>query len=295
MSNLEENSYYPVLYKSPLRHRVFILLKAEANSKVGRQIDTFIIFLIALSILAVILESEASLAKEYHTAFLIFEWFSTLVFSVEYLTRLWICVEEERYRHPIKGRIKYIFSPMALVDLLAIMPFYLAFFVDSNTVDARFIRGIRLFRLFRLFKIGRYSESITELLSVFSRKKEELAITFFAVIILLILSASVIYLVEHKAQPQAFSSIPAAMWWGVATLTTVGYGDVYPITSLGKFCGSIIALLGVGIVALPAGIIASGFNETIQERKQGKQEPICLDCPHCGKEIFVDTTDQNEQ
>jgi voltage-gated potassium channel len=175
--------------------------------------------------------------------------------------------------------------------------------IDTSTIDARFVRGIRLFRLFRLFKIGRYSQSINQLVGVFARKKEELAITFFAVILMLILASSVIYLVEHKAQPESFSSIPAAMWWGVATLTTVGYGDVYPITPLGKFFGAIIALLGVGIVALPAGIIASGFNEAIQERITGKdlsgdepdepdesREPLdqgaregC--CPHCGQAL----------
>ena len=172
-------------------------------------------------------------------------------------------------------------SPMAMVDFLAILPFYLGIFIDASSVDARFIRGIRLFRLFRLFKIGRYSQSISQLVGVFARKKEELAITFFAVVMLLILASSVIYLVEHKAQPEQFSSIPAAMWWGVATLTTVGYGDIYPITGLGKFCGAVIALLGVGIVALPAGIIASGFNEAIQE-KAARQR---YRCPCCDEEL----------
>ena len=279
------------------RARLALLLDADSDHPVGRQIDTFIIFLIALSIIAVILESEKSIATEFHSAFWVFELVSTFIFSIEYLSRLWICVEDERYRHPIKGRLRYMVTPMALIDLIAIMPFYLGLFIDASKVDARFVRGIRLFRLFRLFKIGRYSQSISQLLGVFSRKREELAITFFAVILMLILSSSIIYLAEHKAQPDKFSSIPAAMWWGVATLTTVGYGDVYPITALGKFCGSVIALLGVGIVALPAGIIASGFHELMQEKLERKKSEAREDdqeiariahlhsCPHCGGDL----------
>ena len=285
----------------PLRSRIAQLLNPDSNSVLGRQIDTFIIFLIGLSILAVILESEQTISDDFHTSFWWFEVISTAIFTIEYLVRLWVCVEDERFRHPVHGRLRYMLTPMAIIDLVAIMPFYLGLFIDASQVDARFVRGIRLFRLFRLFKIGRYSQSITQLLGVFARKREELAITFFAVVLMLILSSSVIYLAEHKAQPDKFSSIPAAMWWGVATLTTVGYGDIYPITALGKFFGSIIALLGVGIVALPAGIIASGFNEIMQERLNphsldskphiSEREAVILAdeevqcCPHCGQEL----------
>lgn len=283
------------------RARAARLLSASHQTSAGKRLDTFIIMLIGFSIMAVILESEQALAQEFAGPFWWFEVSSTLIFSLEYLARLWVCGEEdERFKHPVWGRLRYALTPMALIDLVAILPFYVGLMIDTSTIDARFVRGIRLFRLFRLFKIGRYSQSINQLVGVFARKKEELAITFFAVILMLILASSVIYLVEHKAQPESFSSIPAAMWWGVATLTTVGYGDVYPITPLGKFFGAIIALLGVGIVALPAGIIASGFNEAIQERITGKdlsgdepdepREPFdqttragC--CPHCGQAL----------
>lgn len=256
------------------RARAADLLSTSSTNPVSRQIDAMIIMLIGLSIIAVILESEQTIANEFSVAFWWFEVCSTTIFTLEYLARLWVCVEDERFSHPIMGRLRYMFTLMALIDLIAIMPFYLGLFIDASKVDARFVRGIRLFRLFRLFKIGRYSQSINQLVGVFARKREELAITFFAVILMLVLSSSVIYLVEHKAQPEAFSSIPAAMWWGVATLTTVGYGDVYPITPLGKFFGATIALLGVGIVALPAGIIASGFNEAIQERMMNAQSAL---------------------
>ena len=282
--------------KRTLRLRTAHLLSPESDLPAARQIDSMIIVLIGLSIVAVILESERAIAEEFHTAFWWFEILSTTIFSAEYLGRLWTCVEEERYQHPLWGRLRYIFTPMALVDLIAILPFYLGVMIDTSKVDARFVRGIRLFRLFRLFKIGRYSQSINQLINVFARKREELAITFFAVMIMLILSSSIIYLVKHKAQPEAFSSIPSAMWWGVATLTTVGYGDVYPITALGKFFGAIIALLGVGIVALPAGIIASGFNEAIQDRIHGTQSDAQnqhKNCPHCGGDLSTVEQEQD--
>lgn len=287
-------------HRRSLRTHSARLLHPDSDSILGRKIDTFIIFLIGLSIVAVILESEQEIASEFSVAFWWFEVTSTTIFTIEYLMRLWVAVEEERFSQPLWGRLRYMCTPMALIDLIAILPFYLGLFINTSQVDARFVRGIRLFRLFRLFKIGRYSQSINQLLGVFSRKREELAITFFAVILMLILSSSIVYLAEHKAQPDKFSSIPAAMWWGVATLTTVGYGDVYPITALGKFFGAIIALLGVGIVALPAGIIASGFNEAMQDRLYADPSPSEPDtsapcdstaqgavhtCPHCGQKL----------
>jgi voltage-gated potassium channel len=137
--------------------------------------------------------------------------------------------------------------------------------------DLRFVRVLRLLRLSRLIKLGRYSDSLKTLGNVFKGKKEELLITAFALAILLILASSLMYFAENEVQPQAFSSIPAAMWWGIATLTTVGYGDIYPVTTLGKLMGSVIAVLGIGMFALPAGILSSGFAEKIKkaERRPG--------------------------
>jgi len=150
-----------------------------------------------------------------------------------------------------------------------------------TSFDMRFVRGIRLFRLIRVLKIGRYSTSLRTLVNVFKRKKEELIISVFSMFLLLIIVSSLMYLIEHNAQPEVFSSIPASMWWGIITLTTVGYGDVYPVTIVGKFCGSFIALLGIGLFALPAGILASGFAEEIHRKKVDTTET----CPHCGKSL----------
>jgi len=144
---------------------------------------------------------------------------------------------------------------------------------------------LRIFRLFRVFRVSRYLKAFDLMQHVFRRKREELLISLVFVAFILVVTSCVMYFVEHEAQPKAFSSIPATMWWGMATLTTVGYGDIYPVTPLGKFLGSLIAILGVGLVALPAGILASGFSEEMAKRTHHHQDEVC---PTCGQEIRHD-------
>src|SRR5262249_49718089 len=155
------------------------------------------------------------------------------------------------------GRLRYVLSPMALVDLVAVLPSL----IPGGTLDLRFARSIRLFRLLRSLKLARYSRSLQTLGRVLQSRKEQLGVTRFAGMVLLVCAACSIYFAEHEAQPKSFPHIPAAMWWGVVTLTTVGYGDVYPVTALGKTIASVIAILGIGLFALPAGIVAGGFAE----------------------------------
>lgn len=265
-----------------LKYTIYkILEKSTRENLIGLVFDYFIIILIFLNVTAVILETVPAIEKSLKSFFYIFELFSVIVFTLEYLARVYSITSEKKYSHPIKGRIQYIFSFMAIVDLLAILPFYLPFLIK---VDMRFLRALRLLRFLRILKIGRYSESIQLLGSVVKSKREELTITFYVLFILLIIASSLMYYFEHAAQPQNFSSIPAAMWWGIATLTTVGYGDIYPITVLGKLTGAIIAVLGIGIFALPAGIIASGLIEQIQHKNEKKYSSPQY-CPHCGKKI----------
>jgi len=258
------------------KNKIYELLDATViESKLERNLNIFLMGLIFLNVIAVILETEKSLAVRYKGLFHWFEIISVIIFSVEYLLRLWSSTENKKFQHPILGRVKYALSPMALIDLLAILPFYLPMFIP---VDLRFLRALRLFRLFRLFKVSRYVKSLRTIKNVFIEKKEELLIAIFSVLILLVFSSSLMYFVEHEAQPDVFSSIPAAMWWGISTLTTIGYGDMYPITTLGKFLGGIIALLGIGLFALPAGILASGFAGEIQKKDKKERK-----CPHCGQ------------
>jgi len=165
---------------------------------------------------------------------------------------------------------------MMVIDLLAIMPFYLPLWA----VDLRSLRVLRLLRVVRVAKVGRSYSSLEVIKQVCRSKKEELVLTSCLMGLLLVVSSSVLYYCEHEAQPEVFSSIPATMWWAVATLTTVGYGDMYPVTAAGRFCAGLIAVLGIGMFALPTGILGAGFVEAIQKSKQPHER-----CPHCGKEL----------
>jgi len=261
-----------------IKKRTFDILEAVNLDDLPTKIFfVFIMTLISLNVIAVMLETVESLSTKYSYFFYIFEVFSIAVFTAEYSLRLWSCTAEENFKHPLFGRIKFALTPLALIDLMAILPFYLPMFIP---LDLRFIRAFRLFRVFRVLKVGRYSEAMRIIGNVIIKTKEELLTSMFVISILLIIASTLMYFVEHEAQPQVFRSVFDAIWWAVVTLTTVGYGDIYPITPLGKILGAITAILGVGMFALPAGILASGFLEEIQRR--GKREIVC---PYCGKII----------
>lgn len=174
---------------------------------------------------------------------------------------------DSRYRHPVLGRFRFALTPLSIVDFISIFPYYLFLFFPNLV----FIRELHLLRLARLFKIGRYSKSMRTLGRVIVSKREDLFSTLFTVFTLLMISSSLMYFAEHAAQPDRYPHIPASMWWGIITLTRVGYGDVSPITPLGKILGGMVAVLGLGLVALPTGIIASGFAEEV-EKKRAKQQ-----------------------
>ena len=261
-----------------IQRRIYELLEvAHPDDTASRITDLFLFILIALNVVAVIVETVEDLATQYAVVFQFFEVFSVGVFTVEYVLRLWTCVANRRYAHPVTGRLRFAGSWHAIVDVLAILPFYLPMFLPS---DLRIIRALRFFRLFRFLKLSRYSESMRIFGKVLRSERSELMVALFVAGVLLVLGSSFLYLVEHEAQPDKFSSIPAAMWWGVATLTTVGYGDVAPITPLGRFLGAIVAVMGIGMFALPAGILASGF---AREMSKHRGEPAV--CPHCGEPI----------
>jgi voltage-gated potassium channel len=256
-----------------------ILEPATGGDLSSKVFDLFLFFVISLNVLVVILESVESIGVAYSGFFEIFSLFSVAFFSIEYLMRLWTCTANKKFKKPITGRLRYALTPLALIDLLVLVPFYLPFFFQT---DLRLFRALRLLRLFTLFKLTRYSTSLKLLSTVIREKKEELVVTFAVITILLVFASGIIYFLENEKQPGAFSSIPAAMWWGVATMTTVGYGDIYPITAMGKLFGGFVAILGLGTFGLPAGIIAYGFIEEIQ-KKRFHPTP----CPHCGKEVAV--------
>jgi voltage-gated potassium channel len=259
---------------SKLQKRLYDTLELSIGTVASRTIDGALISLIMLNVAAVMLGTVQSFALRHGTFLRLFETISIIVFTVEYAARMWICVLHDGYHHPVIGRIKYFFSPLALIDLIAIAPFYLPMLIPINLV---FVRALRLIRLLRLLKMGRYSDSIRGMGSVVKAKKEELTVALTMSIILLLVASSFMYFIENGAQPDSFSSIPAAMWWAVTTMTTVGYGDIYPITPAGKVLGGFIAVLGIGLFVLPAGILAAGYAEQIQRKREHS-----VQCPRCG-------------
>lgn len=238
--------------------------------------------LIVLNVISLILESYKEINAVYEDFFSLFEIISVTIFTIEYFARLWTSDLSKNYEGtPFKKRIRFLFSTLGLVDLIAIVPFYLPFLF---VFDLRVVRILRLFRLLRVFKLGRYSKSLKTITSILKETKSELTITLFVTFILLVLSSTLMYYIENDAQPEKFASIGHSFWWAIATLTTVGYGDVYPITAMGKFLSAIIALIGIGFIALPTGIISSAFIDKIQKQKNKKSNKECK-CPNCGTEF----------
>lgn len=260
------------------KRKVFELIDPSSADDTESRIFNFgMLILVTLNVIAVMLETEEAFYSRHQTFLNTFDVISVGIFTIEYILRIWSCTEDPKFKHPVNGRLRFALSPYMVIDLLSFLPFYLPIF----GIDLRFIRVVRLFRLFRLMKVGHYSRSLARLVNVLTSKKEELGITLFAGAILLIIMSSLLYFIEHESQPDKFSSISASLWWGVVTLTTVGYGDVYPITVLGKIVGGTISMLGIGLFAMPAGIIASGFASELQKNKPTDGQI----CPHCGREI----------
>lgn len=229
--------------------------------------DKFIYVLIILNIVAMIMESHVSLRLAYGNAFSIFEATSIFIFSFEYLYRVFIAFKDDK----LKGVSKYVFSVFGIIDLISILPFYLNTFIK---VDGRFLRILRLFRLTRIFKLGRDSSSLKLFTKALSSVKNELRFTLFLSTLMILFSASAIYYLENEAQPEKFSSISESIWWATVSLATVGYGDVYPITIGGKIFASLISLIGIGIVAIPTGIISASFVEEIRLVREEKPSSI---------------------
>jgi voltage-gated potassium channel len=247
-----------------LRQQVFRALEiAQGDSGLSRAVDLFLIALIAASVAAVILESIAEIEARYATPLFIFEVFTVAVFSVEYLLRLWSSVEcdTELQSTPTRARLRYVTSFHAIIDLVAILPFYLLLFGVTGGIDMRFLRAVRLLRV---LKLTRYSAAMNMVFITFRENGRALSAAFLILITVMLLAASGMYYFEREAQPDDFGSIPAAMWWAFATLTTVGYGDVTPITVGGKVFGALITVVGIGMVALPTSILASGYTQQLK-------------------------------
>jgi len=251
--------------KVDLRNRIFVIIFGT-ETRLGRTFDIVLLWMIILSVSAVVLESVPSIRAAHHDVFVSTEWFFTIVFSLEYLLRI--------YSSP--RPLKYIGSFYGVVDLLAILPTYLGLFFDQYTFLLT-IRALRLLRMFRVFKLARYVKEATILVKALQMSRHKIVVFFGAVLTLVLILGSLLYLIE--GQESGFTSIPQSIYWAIVTITTVGYGDIAPVTVLGKILASAAMLTGYSIIAVPTGIITLEIGKAVKSDRDVKQK-LCTNCGH---------------
>lgn len=249
-----------------LRRQAYLALAPRAVPGQGLSwVNRVVAGLILFSILIAVFESEPSIYREFASGFFLVEVGITSAFAIEYVARVWASAEDPKFGPGPMGRMRYCISSAALLDLLAITPLFLSI-VGS---EAFLFRLLRLLRILRLAKLGRYSTAMSAIVDAIRSRRYELAASVACAAVLLLISSTFLYLVESEAQPETFGSIPRAMWWSIATLTTVGYGDVIPVTTLGRIFGGMTAVIGIGLIAMPTGILAAAFSDAIARRREG--------------------------
>ena len=275
-----------------LKQIIFETIEEDISERLSHKVfEAFIIILIILNVLSIVLQS--CLPKQYDI-FNYFEIISVFIFTIEYILRLWTADLKSINKSTLENRVKFVFSPIGIIDILSILPFYLSLFFPANILDGRILRALRLLRLLRIFKLTRFLDSFQIIQTVFKKRKYELIITGFIALLIIIISSTLMFEIEHDAQPDKFPDILSSFWWAIATLTTIGYGDVFPITGVGKFISAVISITGIGLIALPTGILSTSFIEEFrtanekqkEEEKSEEKDSICY-CPHCGKNLKI--------
>ena len=266
-----------------MKKTIFDIIEPDVgNSAASRAFDRLVALLIVLSV-SVVFATTFELSPLAAKICVWLERVASVVFTIEYGLRIWTADLKYPSFSPFRARLSYIFSALAVVDLLAILPFWLPMLLPGSLLG---VRAIRLVRLLRIFKLNRYSEAMAGLADVVREKRREIVGSTFFLCLLMLVSSLVIYAAEHDAQPEAFSNAFSGLWWAVATLSTVGYGDIYPVTVAGRIFGAILALLGVAAVAVPTSIISSGLIEKVsRKRAESETKDKMVYCPHCGKRI----------
>jgi voltage-gated potassium channel len=245
------------------RHRLYeILHHGTIGDRTSRIVGQFIVLLIIVNLIAVILQSMPNLADRYDPLFTAVELISLTVFSLEYGLRVWVAVDHPPYHHlsPHQARLRFMLSAMGMIDLLAVLPFWFAMVLPAD------LRVVLVFRVLRFLKLTRYSAGMSSLLDVIYTERRALFGCFIILMGATLIAASVMHLIERNVQPDKFGTIPDAMWWAIVTLGTLGYGDVVPATALGRLVAGLTIFLGLVMVALPVGIVATAFAEQIHRR-----------------------------
>ena len=266
----------------PIRRRLYeVLERARDDDRLSAVVDIAIISVIGVNVVAIVIETLPWVTPPLARVLYLLEVVSVVLFTVEYVLRLWTA----RYRRPgqggLAGALRFAVSPAGLIDLLAIVPFYLPLI----GVDLRFVRVLRIARFLRLLKLGRYLRSVSLFGKVVRERRDELLITVMMTALVLLVASILMYYIEGEAQSDKFPNILSSLWWAVVTLTTIGYGDVVPVTGWGRLLSGLVAVMGIGLVAVPTGIVSSGFIEELAKRHKNDGDaaaPADRFCPHCG-------------
>jgi voltage-gated potassium channel len=255
-----------------LRAQAFAILHApDPGNRLARWVNWFLAALIVLNAVAITLETVPGLNRRFGQALQTFEAVSTGIFIVEYLARLWTCVEQRHLAHPLWGRLRFMKQPLALLDLIAIVTWWTPW-------DLRFLRVVRLVRLLRIFHLYEFEAALERLSDSLHRRRELLLVAVVLMAVFVYLAGSLLYHIEHARQPEVFSSIPATFWWAAVTFNTIGYGDMVPLTPFGQVAAGLMAVFGVGVFALPTAIVIAA----IIESSAGGTAYVCLECGHHG-------------
>lgn len=246
-----------------LRRRVYDHLDVTARPHGLSVVNKLLVAAILTAVAFAVLETETTLAQRFAYAFWIAEWVFGAVFLLEYLVRLWIAPEGRQTVSPWRARIQFASSLAGLADLLVVVLSFASF----GSSSALLLRLVRLGRILRLAKLGRMSKALDHIVEAVTSRREELLLSVMAGLVLMLIAATALYLAEGSVQPDKFGSIPRALWWAVATMTTIGYGDVFPVTPIGKVLASVVALISIGLVAMPTGILAAAFSDAVQKQK----------------------------
>jgi voltage-gated potassium channel len=253
-----------------LRLKAYRQLEPSAWPRKGLSpVNLSLVILIIIAVIHAVIETEPMIAGGRELLFDTIELVIGIIFLVEYAARVWVAVDNPKFASSRFPRLRYMVSPIAIIDLLAVIPALFAFDGASSLL----LRFFRVLRMLRLAKLGRTSDAWQHIKDAVHDRRHEFALILGLLVITILVSGSLLYLAEAEAQPDKFGSIPRALWWAIVTLTTVGYGDAYPVTALGRFLAGIIAITGVTVIALPTGIFAASFSEGMERRKKSPRKP----------------------
>ncbi len=262
-----------------MRRRLYeILHNPRPGDTLGRAVSFALLLLIAINVAANVIETDAEIAARAPELFRGLEIVSVGVFTAEYVLRIWSSVEDPRFAGSF-GRLRAALRPMTIIDFVAFAPFYVTLIAPSS-IDLRYLRVLRLLRIFRLLRSRHIADAFSMLARVIQGKRAEIGVTLAVVAAAMLLSAGAMYMVEHQQPNTQFTSIPRAMWWAIVTVTTIGYGDMVPSTPLGQALGGFVGFLGICALALPVGILSSGFIEEINRKQQADGPHVCAKCGH---------------